>query len=822
MVFFGLFGMSWGLLFSSRGESVLNVIGLAIGGQLVGGFLAGILFVPVVIVLAVLGIPVKERELIFLCLAALVLTVGPIVGSAHIFSRPDRLRQRGRARPSAGAAGRALASWGRLLWLSYAQMRRLILGLMIFSLALGFLLPAAGPVAWPALTLFLGVFCGVTVCADEQAHGSFRFLGDQRFPLGRVWIVKVGMRFALAVFAAFLLMLPSLVLTIARRIESHSPQETLPPFVGNVLHSTLVGPVVPVGLHLTMWLLYGFTVGHLCGLLFRKSLVAAVVSLGGSVLLVSLWLPSLLGIGLHFWQIAGVPVILLATTWLLVPAWAADRLVARGTFVQLGVALVAVGLWTAGGLWYRVVEVPDVPDQLDMPAFVASLPTTEKNKAGELMRSACARVNSLERSLAERRRNERHQQPDNFWSQLQEVLEHGWSGKTPAVAQWLDAMLQDNWVADLAEVPDLPPGVFENPKLLTIGSHMDKLQSARTLTTVLAVRGLQRQAAGDDAVFVENLRIGLTVSRGLQHDSPTIAALVGRATESVWPSALDRWLENLRGHPEVLEHVLRTLIQYEVQMPDEESLQAEYLIALNTLEQTPEVLLHVSIDNSMKEDAEVQVAALAWLFPWEQERHHRILRVVFQGDNRQRRKAHEWGGVLSQTRLPFGSPGTVPSAGWPGCAVAQLKVALRLYQAETGKPATTLDVLVPRYLPAIPLDPFDGHPFRYRLSRGKRSGCPRHPKRFQVTANLRAEPGPLRADLPARWWSRPPAAMAGMPEQGPPGPPPPTTRFVPKGQGILWSVGVDSHDDGGVQQSLNEFGATFGEDIIYLVPPPRK
>ena len=701
-------------------------------------------------------------------------------------------------------------------------MRRLILGLMIFSLALGFLLPAAGPVAWPALTLFLGVFCGVTVCADEQAHGSFRFLGDQRFPLGRVWIVKVGMRFALAVFAAFLLMLPSLVLTIARRIESHSPQETLPPFVGNVLHSTLVGPVVPVGLHLTMWLLYGFTVGHLCGLLFRKSLVAAVVSLGGSVLLVSLWLPSLLGIGLHFWQIAGVPVILLATTWLLVPAWAADRLVARGTFVQLGVALVAVGLWTAGGLWYRVVEVPDVPDQLDMPAFVASLPTTEKNKAGELMRSACARVNSLERALAERRRNERHQQPDNFWSQLQEVLEHGWSGKTPAVAQWLDAMLQDNWVADLAEVPDLPPGVFENPKLLTIGSHMDKLQSARTLTTVLAVRGLQRQAAGDDAVFVENLRIGLTVSRSLQHDSPTIAALVGRATESVWPSALDCWLENLRGHPEVLERVLRTLIQYEVQMPDErESLQAEYLIALNTLEQTPEVLLHVSIDNSMKEDAEVQVAALAWLFPWEQERHHRILRVVFQGDNRQRRKAREWGGVLSQ--LGFRSDRLArPKRGLARLRVAQLKVALRLYQAETGKPATTLDVLVPRYLPAIPLDPFDGHPFRYRLSRGERLGWPPPPQAVPGHGQPAGGAGPAPGGPPGAMVVAPPAAMAGMPEQGPPGPPPPTTRFVPKGQGILWSVGVDSHDDGGVQQSLNEFGATFGEDIIYLVPPPRK
>ena len=49
----------------------------------------------------------------------------------------------------------------------------------------------------------------------------------------------------------------------------------------------------------------------------------------------------------------------------------------------------------------------------------------------------------------------------------------------------------------------------------------------------------------------------------------------------------------------------------------------------------------------------------------------------------------------------------------------QLKLALRQYQIEQGRPADALALLVPRYLPAIPLDPFDGQPFRYRLSRGE-------------------------------------------------------------------------------------------------------
>ncbi len=206
-----------------------------------------------------------------------------------------------------------------------------------------------------------------------------------------------------AVFAAFLLMLPSLLVTIFHRLGTHTMTERPAPFFSDVLHSCLVGPVVPTGLHLTIWLLYGFSVGQLAGLLFRKSVVAAVVALGGTVMLVSLWLPSLLGIGLHFWQIGGVPLILLLTAGTLVPAWAADRLVVRGTFVRLGAAFMAAGLWIAGGLLYRVAEVPDVPDQLDMPAFVASIPPLEENKAGQRISSACAKVQSLERSVPQSR-----------------------------------------------------------------------------------------------------------------------------------------------------------------------------------------------------------------------------------------------------------------------------------------------------------------------------------------------------------------------------------------------------------------------------------
>ena len=70
------------------------------------------------------------------------------------------------------------------------------------------------------------------------------------------------------------------------------------------------------------------------------------------------------------------------------------------------------------------------------------------------------------------------------------------------------------------------------------------------------------------------------------------------------------------------------------------------------------------------------------------------------------------------------------------------------------------------------------------------------------------------------------AGPAAPPFGGPPGgfpaPPPEPTRWVPKGWGILWSVGEDRKDDGGKRQVGARGGPGVGEDIIFLVPLPAK
>ena len=126
----------------------------------------------------------------------------------------------------------------------------------------------------------------------------------------------------------------------------------------------------PPGLFLTLWLVYGFAAGCLFGLLFRHGLAAGVFALFTCSLTAALWIPSLLGGGLHAWQVFGPPVLLLIAARLLMRPWAAGRIASWTTALRLTPFVVLAGLWIAGGLWYRVLEIPNVHSESTWTLFV--------------------------------------------------------------------------------------------------------------------------------------------------------------------------------------------------------------------------------------------------------------------------------------------------------------------------------------------------------------------------------------------------------------------------------------------------------------------
>src|SRR5262249_15517504 len=125
---------------------------------------------------------------------------------------PDRLRAADAG--TAGAAARARAGLRALAWLTVRQLRTPALVLSGFALLFGLSLLAPGVhpfLVWPSLALTAGGLSGVTAFADEQTRGVARFWGEQRLPLGRAWVVKLGLHALLCVWLLVLLALPLFV-----------------------------------------------------------------------------------------------------------------------------------------------------------------------------------------------------------------------------------------------------------------------------------------------------------------------------------------------------------------------------------------------------------------------------------------------------------------------------------------------------------------------------------------------------------------------------------------------------------------------------------
>jgi len=445
------------------------------------------------------------------------------------------------------------------------------------------------------------------------------------------------------------------------------------------------------------------------------------------------------------------------------------------------------------------------------------------------------------------------------------VLSNGWPDGPSELGEWMDNVFAENWLQPLVPLPELPLGILADPHLLTLRDlergDFDKWNDAGGLSSLLAARGLQQQARGDPAVFVEHMRIALALSRNLRHHSPThrVTFSAARSAAMVWPTAVDRWLKKLRGRPDLLRRALQTLIDHETKLPDEEEFfRATYLVARNTLLQAPEQLLdfpHRQNKSRSPYEAEQQTLVTLWLFPWEQERHIRLLHLAFRSNDRDIGKIFDWGGRIFESLRFF----TIDQRQrqrdrlreLTALRACQLKIALRLYQEEHGDLPGDLDALVPRYFASLPRDPFNQQwPFGYRLSQGEwiawlRSPLPAQPP-DRADAPESEVPWMPRADGPAALLhpEAMPAADQAMerevqleralpPQEGIPfmphadGLPSRLTgtvrlngrllsvQFVPPGQGILWSVGEDRHDDGGKEQGLE-----VGQDLIYLVPPP--
>ena len=823
---FALGGFAWGLLGSALCRNVLAAVGVA----------AALIFVVSLfwfMFAAVIGNRHDRLIAITLIGGAVTCTVAALAASALIFCRPDWQRAptgRGVVQKTRRAKGHGLRA---VLWLTYQQGWTGFLVLVVASLILGTIIPDHALLLWPLATLLLGVGCGRGVFAGEQAGEGQRFLGDQRLPVGRIWITKTICWLVAAGVLALLMFITALVQFSILAFRSGEGREALH------LVDRLVGPdwlirdlLDHIGpwTFLTLGLSYGFAVGEFFGLLTRKTAVAAVLAVLVGFTMAGAWLPSLLAGGVYRWQVLLVPAILLVGVRPVLRAWASGRLHTLRPLAFLTSVGVLALAWMAGNFWFRAVQIPDVGEPFDVRAFAASLPTPEQNEAGQLIRQAAVSLQEYEKeanaefmSAASGKGGApalQHKLLEFFPGSkasdllLGDILQNGWTKDNASLGPWLDRMFRGKWAEEFRKAAGLPLGMIVNLRLATPESETYAFLCTH-VGDLFTARAYQLMAEGKQGAALEHLGIVLALSRQMQHKPLSWTYEGGLHVQTHALLALERWLRGVGAKPVLVRSAWREMNQHAAQPPTlVDCIKAKYFV-VDSNRENPAVLVSEKYDGAAPETFLLTVASRA---PWEAERETRLLHLM--GSNALR---------LAETPLwePSASP-NVPRAGllayrrwgtsfrdlpptfqrawnWglgyerveamrqsEGRILCQLRgtqliAALALYELEKGKPAATLDALVPGYLPAVLQDPYSGQPFRYRISQGEKV------EREPPVAGPEAEKA--------------------------------VEVSIPAGQGIVWSVGPEGKDTGGshdgsrVYTSDRPWSTESGLNWVFLVPP---
>jgi hypothetical protein len=691
-----------------------------------------------------------------------------------------------------------------LLWMVLRQGAVLTGVLGVLGFLLGLTLPNAGAGVWPAATLLLGVAGGAAVFIGEQSEGAFKFWGDQRLPVGWLWLRRSGFWVGVIAAVSLLMLLGALVPVAARGELAQGPGALLEKLLGLPPNGFGAGGVLGF---LIVWPAFGFALGQLCSLVWRKSAVAVVVAVMTSAGVASLWLPSLLGGGLHLIQVLAVPLILLAGCRLALWDWVTDRLRTRPSVVRLIGSVVLAWVCLAVGFAFRTAEAPGGAEPFDRVALQARLGNPDEARAALKIREAL-------RLMKEREGQWQNQAPQAGGGgvlmppfrppvptprgQIGNVIEQGWGAATPEFKNWLGLVTLDPapgqgapWPALIAEGAGMAPGVFIDPRD-EIQGKTDAVD-AHNAAEVLTARALRTLAGGADEQALEQLVTVLALSRHLRHQAPAYSYLEGVGAERVALVALDHWLGQVGGQPKLLRRALEALKEHESGVaPVSEALEGEYLH------------FYTGLGNKSRAGAAMgmDTEALVMQTPWEAARARRLAAAVFAGRRRMAESGEvvprsddesfaDWlpepGGVgrerlgrlVGSSWLAGSIPVTAPlqrAAQLSQCRVraARLQLALALYQAEHGKAAASLDDLGP----GLPDDPYARQPFRYRVSTGERIGWQRQ---------------------------RPGGGMEFV-------------REVPAGWGVLWSVGPDGNDDGAARQWEEGSRPGTGRDMIFLIP----
>ena len=546
-------------------------------------------------------------------------------------------------------------------------------------------------------------------------------------------MLKIGLHLLFCLWLLALLALPLVIRTqfgdAERLLRAHT-------FLAAAFRTPLFDELGSQGWkYLLVPAVYGFAAGHICGLVFRKLVVACGVAGIVGAVGAALWGPSILAGGVKHWQLWLPPAAMLATGFFLLRAWVSERVSTRPAITAPRVGLARDAPHHGGG---NRLSRPGNPSprrqrgryRIRRRACRTSRRTTAVGSSRPPLSGSAGSRDDQPRSTQPRHSPAR---ADGVEDRAERVLRGGWTGNDEELTKWLDALFErppnegeETWHDSARKAAEEPIGIFEYPQLLGLAgivprpwSMPGEWQSPCSSAAFSSKRSNRTNSPSDfgrSSPWAGHC--------GMAPSSPALSWGWRSNERRCWPSI--EWLERLpldspRSRP--LIELVASAEPTEAFDPTVHFLAERHVLreGMKTPAQWLPVLLATPGANPEATATEVDLVGLAWAVPWERERTRRVVAMGFEQ------------GIPSSLSTVTGRPGLgliIARIRSPRNLVdldrllsthrraAILKLALRAYRAEWGYYPETLAALENAdYLPRAPRDPYrPDQPFGYRLS----------------------------------------------------------------------------------------------------------
>lgn len=438
-----------------------------------------------------------------------------------------------------------------LVWLTFQQVKTIAMIGIVISIVIGLaMVPTQVPILalWPGVSLGAALLASVLIWNDEQPSGAYFFWGERRFPAMALLISKLSAGLLLTLIWCGFMILPSFIKAYLTPGDDGGLLKLFRSGLMSMDRTT-------VWIFLLIWPMYGFSLGTLAAVLFRKTIIAISVGALSASPLAALWMPSLILGGLHHWQVWPVPVISLLLTALLIREWSSDRLGSWWALRKIAISIAAVVLVSTLLIGYRAIEVPNIPESNLDREYAKTIPALDFDDSGRDFRRASA-VFFKARTIPQFVNGfARYGTFSEIIPDVASSLAKGYLRPDPIFEQNMNLLLESEWLQVLKESIPKPGGPIENPSTLTHYSPLPSIVELPLMTAVMLSHGLIQNSKGKPDEFVTCLEAALIATRNGRIQQPHFCHVEAENAERLSLQGIRRFLES----PIIPEASLREL-----------------------------------------------------------------------------------------------------------------------------------------------------------------------------------------------------------------------------------------------------------------------